>query len=417
MEELLNDSFVNIENKDDLKVLMLGGRRCGKTSVLASMFASVINGFTNSFLTVSDQTKQETKGVETKDMLNAKTAELIDLLAKTNNATFLVDQKPTRYWWDYRLKVQLPGTNKEMFINFRDVPGEFCRQGNEHEDEVREYVKHCDVFVVVVDTPYMMEVDNVHNPSCTEGINLSVNRIPDIQQYLTSINDNNGFDSKMVIFCPVKCERWFNEGRIDEVNEKLKQVYSTSITNLMAYKKMDISIIPVLTAGNIEFFEQRDAYILIDEPKSIRLDKVRYKPESGPKVIRCCMQTSTQLRLSNGEPYKKRESDVVNEDPEAVIKGTNLVRPYSWFRTCHHNDVNLNGFKPVNCEQLPLHIIRFMLVKRDNEKSIWELLLDVLGKFFGTIDPDELKKVLIKMQGANIIKDDIDGIVHLKKAY
>jgi hypothetical protein len=416
MEEL-NDSFLNIENKDDLKVLMLGGRRCGKTSVLASMFESIINGQTNSFLTVSDDTKPEMKGIETKDTLPGKTAELIDLLAKPNNATFLVDQKPSRYWWDYRLKIQLPGTNKEMFINFRDVPGEFCRQGNEHEAEVREYVKHCDVFVVVVDTPYMMEVDNIHNPSCTEGVNLSVNRIPDIQQYLTGINDNEGFNSKMVVFCPVKCERWYNAGRIDEVNEKLMQVYSTCITNLMAYKKMDISIIPILTAGNIEFFEQRDAYILQDEPKNFDLDKVRYKTESGSKVIRCCMQTSKQLRLSNGKPYTKRESDVVNEDPEAVIKGTNLARPYSWFKIRHHDDANLNGFKPLNCEQLPLHIIRFMLAKRDNEKTFWETILDLLGEFFGTIDPDELKKVLMKMQAADIIKDDVDGIVHLKKAY
>ena len=197
--------------KTDLRVLMLGGRRCGKTSVLASMFHSITNGASNSFLTVADDTTLERKGTEDQDSLNGKTAELMDLLSKdrTDASTFLVDMKPTHYWWDYRLKIKIPGTNREMFINFADVPGEFCRQGNEHEVEVKEYVKKCDVFIVVIDTPYMMEAINPQNNLCSEGTNAAINRVPDIQQYLTCIDNNKGQNGKMVIFCPVKCEKWY----------------------------------------------------------------------------------------------------------------------------------------------------------------------------------------------------------------
>lgn len=397
--------------KTDLRVLMLGGRRCGKTSVLASMFHSITNGASNTFLTVADDTTPDVKGTEEQDSLNGKTAELKNLLAKdgANTSTFLVDMKPTNYWWDYRLKVKIPGTDREMFINFADVPGEYCRQGNPHEGEVKEYVKQCDVFIVVIDTPYMMEAINPQNKMCSDGINDAINRVPDIQQYLTCIDNNKGQDGKMVIFCPVKCEKWYNEGRIQEVCERLKSVYATCITNLSAYQKMDISIMPILTAGNIEFVEQKEAFV------------VSPKGKLG-KPLRCAQLSSKFLRLADGGMHTIKEGDIVNEDSEAQITGTSLIRPYSWFKIRYNSDSALNGFMPLNCEQLPLHIIRFMLNKLDymekHPGSIWERIKNWFGAIFGNINPNELRDIISKMQTSGILKDSQDeGIIHIKRAY
>ncbi len=397
--------------KTDLRVLMLGGRRCGKTSALASMFQSITNGASNTFLTVADDTTLERKGTEEQDSLSGKTAELKDLLKpnSTNASTFLVDQKPTKYWWDYRLKIKIPGTNREMFINFADVPGEYCRQGNEHESEVKEYVKQCDVFIVVIDTPYMMEAVNPQNKLCSEGTNDAINRVPDIQQYLTCIDNNKGQNGKMVIFCPVKCEKWYNEGRIDEVCERLRIVYATCITNLMAYQRMDISILPILTAGNIEFVEQKEAYLLSPKGKL-------------GKPLRCTQLSPRFLRLADGAMHTINEGDIVNEDPEAQIRGTNLVRPFSWFKIRFNKDASLNGFKPINCEQLPLHIIRFMLNKLDymekHPASWWNKIKRWFGVIFGTIDPKELSDIISKMQTTGILKDSQnEGIIQIKHAY
>lgn len=411
MEEITNTqkTFTNIQKNDDLRVLMLGGRRCGKTSVLASMFHSIVTGATNSFLTIADDTKLENKGAEMQDSLIGKTAELKDLLDKGGSSTFLVDQGPSKYWWDYRLKIKIPGTNREMFINFRDVPGEFCRQGNEHEGEVKEYVKQCDVFVVVVDTPYLMESANPQNKLCSDGHNDVVNRIQDIQQYLTCIDDSQGQNGKMVIFCPVKCEKWYKAGHIDMVNDRLLQVYDACITNLKAYNKMDISIIPILTAGNIDFVEQKEALVLS-------------KKNGFSRSKRCCRLSPNLLRLSDGTTYRLADGDIVNEDNEAIIFGTKLVRPYSWFRIRYNDDSSLNGFKPLNCEQIPLHIIRFMLKKFDYEEShptvIWARIKIWFQKVFGMINPGELKNIIIAMQHQGIVKDSVEyGIVHIKQAY
>ena len=404
-----SDNFAVVQDRADLQVLMLGGRRCGKTAVLASMFHAAKHGAANEYLTFSDCTVLKTKGVETQDPLSGKTSELLDLLSRPNTSTFLVDQKPSKYWWDYRLKIQTRGTNRDFHINFRDVPGEYFRAGNKHQEEVSAYIKQCAVFIVVVDTPYLMESANPENLLCNDGHNMQVNRLEEIQSFLTNINEENS-QAKMVIFCPVKCEKWYNSGRIGDVNKRLREVYNTAITDLTGYKKMDISIIPVLTAGNIEFVEQKEAFLLIDNPKNFRLDKIRNKEG----VVRCCRQSSKLLRLEDGRPYSVKESDIVNEDPDAALIGSNLIRPFSWFKTRFLADMSLNGFHPVNCEQLVLHITRFMLAKHDQERNFFGWLKEV----FGGIDPKELKKIINEMQIKGIIKDSKEcGIEHIKSAF
>ena len=62
-------------SKDDpkpLKVLMMGGRRCGKTSVLASMFERMSNGVANTYITVTDGTTLKVKDGERQDSLSGK---------------------------------------------------------------------------------------------------------------------------------------------------------------------------------------------------------------------------------------------------------------------------------------------------------------------------------------------------------
>ena len=114
-----------------LKVLMMGGRRCGKTSALASLFNQMIHGATNDYLTVSDDTILETKPdpvtnqPEPQDSLTNKRLELERFIDKGGNSTFLVDAGPTKNFWDYKLRVQIPGTNKSTTLQFRDSAGEF----------------------------------------------------------------------------------------------------------------------------------------------------------------------------------------------------------------------------------------------------------------------------------------------------
>lgn len=395
-----------------LKVLMMGGRRCGKTSALASLFEQMKNGPVKEYFTVADRTVLETKGFETQDSLNDKTLELQNMLEvnKENSNIFLVDKNPTSNFWLYKLHLQIPGTHREMDIEFRDSAGEFFESAGTHSQETADYIKDCDVFVIVIDTPYLMgSTDESTKDLCPESINLGTNRVQDIQNFLTHIDDREGKDAKMVVFVPLKCEKWAKEPNgLNKVTARIKEVYATHIKNLSAFAKMNITILPMQTSGNILFSEFRKAFI--------------YNSVEGP--IRCCKIDDEIIRKEDGENDTLLAGETVTEDSEAVISGTNLLRPYSWYQINPKD----NKFLPQNCDQLPLHIIRFMLVKlMDAEAAIkhkgllgriYDFFRDLINKIrelFGTMDTEELKKIIGKMQRDGIIKDNGDGIEIIKR--
>ena len=397
---------------EPLRVIMMGGRRCGKTSALASLFEEMKNGPVKDYFTVSDRTVLETKGFEVQDSLNDKTLELQNMLEtnKNNSNIFLVDKNPTSNFWLYKLHLQIPGTHREMDIEFRDSAGEFFEASGMHARETEEYIKGSDVFVVVVDTPYLMgSADESTKDLCPDSINLGTNRVQDIQNFLTHIDDKDGQDAKMVVFVPLKCEKWAKEPNgLNKVTERIKEVYGTHIKNLSAYEKMNICVIPMLTSGNILFSEFRKAYL--------------YNSFEG--TIRCCKIDDETIRKEDGENDLPMPGETVVEDAESVISGTNLARPYAWYQI----NPNDSSFSPKNCDQLPLHIIRFMLMKLMDAEAkvkhgglfgwIYDFLRDMLDRIrgiFGTMNTDELKQIIGKMQRSGIIKDTGDGIEILKR--
>lgn len=366
-----------------LKVLMVGGRRCGKTSALAVMFEQMINGVINNFFTVSDATVYETKEGDTQDTLTSKTTELKLFLEKPTTKTFLVDSNPNIHDWKYACKLALRGTPRKHFeIEYTDVPGEWWRSGT-HDEEINNYVAQHDVFVVMVDTPYLMETSAA---MCD-----AVNCISDIHNALTNINDQKGTKAKMVVFVPIKCEKWVKDGKIKEVVDKLKSAYSVPIKALSAYSKMSICILPIETAGNILFREFRDAFLLNGNlPKD-----------------RCCQLSNTKVRMADGSTKELRENDKLNPDINAILGTLGIPRQYSWFYAKN------SGYEPRNCDQLALHILKFYVQKfqRENARGvIWTIL-------FGGISRNEMLQKMQEIHVSGIIKENVDGIEYLKKAY
>ena len=375
------DIFGGLFDSPALKVLMVGGRRCGKTSALAVMFEQMISGATNNFFTVSDATKCETKGNETQDTLTKKSTELKLFLERPTTRTFLVDSDPTNFAWKYTCKLTLPGTSKRLEIEYTDVPGEWFRSGTQ-DQEINNYIAANDVFVVMVDTPYLM--DN------SEAMCDAVNCISDIHNSLTNINDQKGTKAKMVVFVPIKCEKWVMEGRIKEVADKLKSAYRVPIQALLAYKKMSICILPIETAGNILFREFKDAFLLNGD--------------------RCCQLSDNKVRMADGSPRTITANDILNPDPDAVMGTLGIMRPYAWYYA--NNKSATPGYAPRNCDQLALHILKFYVQKFQDEKA-WPTWMGLAG----FITRKEMLQKMAEINAANIIKNDVDGIEYLKKAY
>lgn len=369
-----------------LKVLMMGGRRCGKTSALASLFDQMINGATNQFLTVSDRTdNSQNRDGESIDTLHHKKYELLNLFQTLTNNQFVVDNNPTKCFWDYRLRVQLPGTNRSMCIDFRDIPGEYCEPTSAQFTQIEDYVRTCDVYVIVIDTPYLMS----NNTAVREAACLS----DGIHRLLTNV-DLNSNELKQVIFVPIKCEYWMKNDKINEVNEKIREVYSASIKHLQASRKTEMSIIPIQTAGDIIFTELTPSYNVVNT-------------DTEQLVHNKCAKISNRIvRLKNGDNYLLKSNEMLVEDLNSIFEGTPIPRPIAWYQL--YNTQNGPNYKPYNCEQLPLHIIRFMF-----NKDAIKARAGVVGWFmqiFGQIPKQTLQNALINLQQNNLIKDNMEGI-------
>lgn len=410
---------------EGLKVLMMGGKRVGKSSALAAIMDAFISGAENDILTAKDSTTLTQNEGEQQSSIASKLAEVKEMLVKNSGKTIIVNSGRTNKKWDYNLELTLTGTTDSMNITFTDVNGEFFEGGNIHQDEIIDLVKEYDVFIVAIDTPILMESKNDNSELVNSVVNEAYNCTLSIHTFLTQINDNDGKDAKLVIFTPIKCEYWAKRHLLDRVVEAVKDDYKTSITALRKYKSVQLEILPVQTVGSAEFSEHLEALICEwTEKRFIFFNKD------------CCSKCSElpngNIRLANGDIRAKSSFRKIQDDGDAVlIPDTDIIRPNSWFR------IESPIYKPHNCEQLALHILEFMLAKVIDAKiteeqnqnpmirgirkaanfilnvstfGLWEKLCDL----FGGISIVQMQNAVKKLNDRNLIKHSGEGITILE---
>ena len=365
---------------------MMGGHRCGKTSVLTSMFYQAINGDLCNILTLNNATTIDYLEHPNKLLeLQNKRFELQKFISKGNNYIFLTDQNPTMTIGDHTLRLQLPGTGRYMEIVFRDCPGTLFYPESHLFDNAMNAMKECDVFIVVVDTPYLM----VGNDGEKEVANIK----DSIHTFLTNMNRN---EAVQVIFVPVKCERWMKEGKIDSVTQAVEELYASTIRDLLATEEIEVSIIPVETAGDIVFEELRKSYVLCNN-------------ETG-RQERCSLveMNDTIVRLVNGRIHQLRDSESVLEDMTSFFPFTSIEHRNAWYSLWHNPKAT---YSPHNCEQLLIHILRF-IYKKYIPKQLRYIMPPISP--FGGITIEEMKYILRELSRTGLIKDSGDGIKILK---
>ena len=410
---------------EGLKVLMMGGQRVGKSSALAAIMDAFISGAEKDILTAKDSTTLAKIEGERQTSIASKLAEVKEMLVKNSGKTIIVNSGKTNKKWDYNLELTLTGTTDSMNITFTDVNGEFFEGGNIHQEEIIDLVKEYDVFIVAIDTPFLMESKNDDSDLVNSVVNEAYNCTLSIHTFLTQINDNDGKDAKLVIFTPIKCEYWAKRNLLDKVVEAVKDDYKTSINALRKYKSVQLEILPVQTVGSAEFSEHLEALICEWTEKRF----IFFSKECSSK---CSELQNGNIRLSNGDIRAKSSFKKIQEDLDAVlIPDTDIIRPNSWFR------IDSPVYKPHNCEQLALHILEFMLAKVVDAKiteeqnqnplirgirraanfilnvgtlGVWEKLCDL----FGGISIEQMQNAMKKLNDRNLIKHSGEGITILE---
>ena len=410
---------------EGLKVLMMGGQRVGKSSALAAIMDAFISGAEKDILTAKDSTTLTKIEGEKQTSIASKLAEVKEMLVKNSGKTIIVNSGKTNKKWNYNLELTLTGTTDSMNITFTDVNGEFFEGGNIHQEEIIDLVKEYDVFIVAIDTPFLMESKNDDSDLVNSVVNEAYNCTLSIHTFLTQINDNDGKDAKLVIFTPIKCEYWAKRNLLDKVAEAVKDDYKTSINTLRKYKSVQLEILPVQSVGSAEFSEHLEALICEWTEKRF----IFFSKECSSK---CSELQNGNIRLSNGDIRAKSSFKKIQEDLDAVlIPDTDIIRPNSWFR------IDSPVYKPHNCEQLALHILEFMLAKVVDAKiteeqnqnplirgiriaanfilnvgtlGLWEKLCDL----FGGISIEQMQNAMKKLNDRNLIKHSGEGITILE---
>lgn len=411
----------------------MGGRRAGKTSVLAGLVNTMVNGDIKNLLAINDVTVL----MPDQESLANKIERLKESVKSLSGKTFLVDDSKTSSFTTHSLQFEIPGTSNNMTIEFKDANGEFYESRASYDthggapiskEQIIDAVKEADVYVIAIDTPYLMEAVNPGNELCDESINMAYNHVDDIHSYLTYIDDKDGADAKLVLFVPIKCEKWVHRGEADKVTQRIKDVYKTVFKALDDYKNLQVDIIPVETVGAIEFKEHQTAMICSNNDFVAR---------------KCCvLNGETEVRFGDGTCRQIMQNDIIDEDPEGKISEFHsIIRPYSWFH------VTGNEYAPHNCEQLAYYILQFVLKKylflknleaekkekERKKKSWWKYTKIAIIAFFsipfaiiywaagkliekmGTISYEELKTLVTSIESRSLIKHNTEGICNVKK--
>lgn len=411
---------------DSLKVLMMGGPRSGKTSALAGLVDTMINGEVRDVIEVKDITQI--------DAVRQKLAQKVENLKLTldnslNKSIIVDDEFKTNSYENYTIEFAIPGTTDKLNIVFTDANGEFFESGRTHESEIAKMIKDYDVFVIAIDTPSLMEAVNPDNPLMNEPINKAINNVNDIHNFITYLDDKDGADAKMVVFVPLKCEKWAHLGKLDIVSERVKAVYDTPIKALEKKKNVEIDILPIQTVGNMVFQEHQKSFLCLT---------------GGDSPKRCSViEGKTKVRFSDGnERMIDKMFDKFMPDPQAPVKeGSSILRPNSWFR------VISKDYAPHNCDQLAFYILQFILSKYLFIKEVeqkkkeagrkWRSVLitiitiaiacinlpfaivfyvaNKVVDYMGTISYDELNQLVKTFNEKHFIKTSGEGICQIKK--
>lgn len=258
----------------EIQIMMLGARRAGKTSMLASMyncFSNVVEG-TNLVMSKKgginiDESLEHMKTLfKEQHMVNDVVHGVSD-----SNQTQGFDKI------DFFLSILGKKSVKPRVIRFVDCSGEWINNRT-NEDEVGMEIEKSEVVIIAIDTVFLMEENGIYN---------KLNAVQQVTEFIINhmMPDYLLNNKKMVLFVPMKCEKYFHQNedkgsifyqkRMQDLTEKIQEEYKDLfgfLTKPANKKYFTVAILPVITLGGIEFDE-----FTSDNGKDVLTDDIQYR--------------------------------------------------------------------------------------------------------------------------------------------
>lgn len=252
----------------EINILMMGGRRAGKTSILAAVdecCTKTLVGNENIKINVKLGGNQ----------LHVKQTELEMYFTDpryTKKNEFIPDLNPSSAREEYIYEASIK--NSKFTFNFTDVSGEVFFPEQPGEDitltdtrkKLPELVAKNHILIIAIDTPHMMEYPH----SDISGIckyHTEFNRSDIITGFIkdnflaTGKKKRKDIDDKLIVFVPLKCEKYFYNGKMKDIPDYVRRGYADLLSHFASpgpKEKFSVVINPILTIGGAEFYRFDD---------------------------------------------------------------------------------------------------------------------------------------------------------------
>lgn len=258
----------------DINVLMVGGRRTGKSSMLAAMDKCC------------DENLGDMEGVEVictsgSTVLTEKISELenyftLDQYKEQN--FFQPDDTPGDNNAEYEYEIRLNERATGFTLRFNDAPGE-AYDKPEDKEKVEKWVRNSQVLLIAIDTPHLLEEpDEVTEIGSGHKF---FNRPDEITRFIRTAFLTSK-QHRMVLFVPMKCEKYYYANQMPKVNEAIRKGYSDLLAYLQSAENNQlctVAITPILTIGGARFFTFAGNVKNIGKYRYLEGDMRKYNPQ------------------------------------------------------------------------------------------------------------------------------------------
>ncbi len=247
-----------------LKIMMIGGRRCGKTTILSKIkqhFNEVLHhgpteGEPNDLLRLNPPVGAITELNDAQSCIN----QLFFAIGRFDK--FPIDENPSQDMTIIKFSLDPLRGKGSITLEFTDIPGEWCSyidgisKGN-HIGEVVNLIKESNVIIMAIDTPSLFEEGGMYADY--------YNRIHDINEIFSTAFSGETFSKaesqKMILFVPMKCEKYIvnakgnvNIEKQGEICDKVKKKYAEMIKQFSQYpNNVTMAILPIITIKEVEW--------------------------------------------------------------------------------------------------------------------------------------------------------------------
>lgn len=216
---------------------MMGPRAVGKTTILTSIFADTQDNMAGTGLFFRYKA-----GTDSGKLVSYRKS--LEVCIEEQNPSKL---PATPGITDFCFETGY-GNRVKADIVVKDFPGEFLTNP-ERQGDIQMFLQESNVIIVAIDTPYLMEEDGRYNAE--------KNKPELVINYL--MGKPEAVANKLVLFIPLKCERYFHDKRMEEVANAVdksylhyKDVAGVSLQDFFKKNNVASLIVPILTLGGIE---------------------------------------------------------------------------------------------------------------------------------------------------------------------